>query len=131
MDGLALLRAADAAGLTVNIDGDRLVIRGPRSADATARALLEHKPEVMAALAGPADASRSNSRIIFSRFSISDCVWSCFKVCSTSLNKRFKRSSTSETVWPTPFVRSFELLSWLCQSKPAIDAFVTPASVSR
>ena len=50
MDGLALLRAADAAGLTVNVDGDRLVIRGPRSADATARALLEHKPEIMAAL---------------------------------------------------------------------------------
>ena len=56
MDGLALLRAADAAGLSVNVDGDRLVIRGPRSADATARALIEHKPEVMAALAGPADA---------------------------------------------------------------------------
>ncbi len=35
MDGLALLRAADAAGLTVNVDGDRLVIHGPRSADAT------------------------------------------------------------------------------------------------
>ena len=50
MDGLALLQAADAAGLTVNVDGDRLVIRGPRSADATARALLEHKPEVMAAM---------------------------------------------------------------------------------
>ena len=53
MDGLALLRAADAAGLTVNVDGDRLVIRGPRSADATARALLEQKPEVMAALDAP------------------------------------------------------------------------------
>ena len=58
MDGLALLQAADAAGLTVNVDGDRLVIRGPRSADATARALLEHKPEIMAALAGPPAASR-------------------------------------------------------------------------
>ena len=58
MDGLTLLRAAEAAGLTVNVNGDRLVIRGPRSADATARALLEHKPEVMAALAGPADAPR-------------------------------------------------------------------------
>ena len=31
-------------------DGDLLVIRGPRSADSTARALLTHKPEVIAAL---------------------------------------------------------------------------------
>jgi len=26
MDGVALLEAADAAGLTVNVDGDRLVV---------------------------------------------------------------------------------------------------------
>ncbi len=50
MDGLALLSEATAAGLTVQIDGDRLVIRGPRSADAIARALLKHKMEVMAIL---------------------------------------------------------------------------------
>ena len=50
MDGLALLRAADAAGLTVNVDGGRLVIRGPRSADATARALIERKPEIVTLL---------------------------------------------------------------------------------
>ena len=71
MDGLALLRAADAAGLTVSADGDRLVIRGPRSADATARALLEHKPEVMAALAGPADAPHTASATARTRSSCS------------------------------------------------------------
>ena len=50
MDGLALLQAADAAGLTVNVDGDKLVIRGPRSADATARALIAHKPKIVTLL---------------------------------------------------------------------------------
>jgi hypothetical protein len=50
MDGLTLLSEAVAAGLTVRVDGDRLVIRGPKAADAMARRLLEHKPEVLAAL---------------------------------------------------------------------------------
>ncbi len=50
MDGLALLSEATAAGLTVRVEGDRLVIRGPKAADAVARRLLEHKPEVLAAL---------------------------------------------------------------------------------
>lgn len=50
MDGLSLLTDAATAGLTVRVDGDRLVIRGPRAADAVARCLLEHKPEVVAAL---------------------------------------------------------------------------------
>lgn len=50
MDGLALLQAADAAGLTVNVDGDRLVIRGPRRCEAQAKALLAHKEEVVAHL---------------------------------------------------------------------------------
>lgn len=50
MDGLTLLYEATAAGLTVRVDGDRLVIRGPKVADAVARRLLEHKPEVVAAL---------------------------------------------------------------------------------
>ena len=34
MDGLTLLAEAGAAGLTILADGDRLVIRGPKSADA-------------------------------------------------------------------------------------------------
>jgi hypothetical protein len=50
MDGLTLLSDAVTAGLTVQVDGERLVIRGPKAADAVARRLLEHKPEVVAAL---------------------------------------------------------------------------------
>ena len=52
MDGLTLLQDAAAAGLTVLADGDRLVVRGPRSAEPVARRLLENKADVMAALAG-------------------------------------------------------------------------------
>jgi ribosomal protein L37AE/L43A len=51
MDGIALLRKGQAAGLTIMADGDRLVIRGPRSARAMAHKLLAHKPAVLAALA--------------------------------------------------------------------------------
>ena len=40
-----------AAGLIVLADGDRLVIRGPRSADAVARRLLAHKAVILAAMA--------------------------------------------------------------------------------
>jgi len=56
MDCLMLLNEARAVGLVVLADGDRLVVRGPRSADAVARRLLEHKAEVMRALATPAAA---------------------------------------------------------------------------
>ena len=58
MDGLTMLSEARAAGLIVMADGDRLVIRGPRSADTIARRLLANKAVVMAALAavcGPDD----------------------------------------------------------------------------
>jgi hypothetical protein len=51
MDGLTLLRQARDAGLAVESDGDKLVIRGPRRAEVVARLLIEHKPEVIAALA--------------------------------------------------------------------------------
>lgn len=51
MDGLTLLHEAAAAGLTVRADGDTLVIRGPKRAEAVARLLLAHKPDVMSALA--------------------------------------------------------------------------------
>ena len=50
MDGLILLRRACDAGLAVAAEGDKLVIRGPKRAEAIARLLIEHKPEVMAAL---------------------------------------------------------------------------------
>jgi hypothetical protein len=50
MDGLSLLQEAWAAGLTVQADGNRLIIRGPWSADAVAHRLLTHKPVVLAAI---------------------------------------------------------------------------------
>jgi hypothetical protein len=46
-----LLVAARDAGLDVRANGHRLIIRGPKSADALARQLLSRKAEVMAALA--------------------------------------------------------------------------------
>jgi len=52
MDGLTLLTEAWAAGLSVHADGARLVIRGPKSADAVARRLLAHKAVVLPALTG-------------------------------------------------------------------------------
>ncbi|MFZ1933325.1 MAG: hypothetical protein WCB27_01330 [Thermoguttaceae bacterium] len=51
MDGLTLLSEGRAAGLTVTVDGDRLVIRGPKSADEVARRLLANKAVIMALLA--------------------------------------------------------------------------------
>jgi len=50
MDGVTLLREAKAAGLTVTMNGDKLVIRGPKAAEAVALRLLKNKPVVMAAL---------------------------------------------------------------------------------
>jgi hypothetical protein len=51
MDGLTLLRRARGAGLAVVADGDKLVIRGPKRAEPVAPLLIEHKPELMPALA--------------------------------------------------------------------------------
>ena len=50
-----LLKEARDAGLTVRVDGERLVVRGPRSAEAMARHVLDRKPEVLAVLADQAD----------------------------------------------------------------------------
>jgi hypothetical protein len=55
--GCDLLAEARAAGLTARAEGDRLVVRGPRSAEALMRRLLAHKPDVLAALAPPAPAT--------------------------------------------------------------------------
>ncbi len=57
MGGVALLADARAAGLTVRADGDKLVVRGPRRCAALAQSLLDHKPDVMAALAEWGDAA--------------------------------------------------------------------------
>jgi hypothetical protein len=56
MVGLILLEAAAAAGLRLSVQGDRLLVRGPRRAEALARRILAHKPEVMATLTRPAAA---------------------------------------------------------------------------
>lgn len=54
MDGLSLLAEARASGLSVNAISGRLVIRGPRQAEAIAKRLIEAKVAVMAALADDA-----------------------------------------------------------------------------
>jgi hypothetical protein len=51
MDGVALLRRAEEAGLRVEAVGDKLVVRGPRQAEPMVRLLAEHKGAVLAALA--------------------------------------------------------------------------------
>ena len=58
MDGLTLLRRARDAGLAVAADGDKLVIRRPKRAEPVARLLIEHKPDVLAALAPIARAAQ-------------------------------------------------------------------------
>ena len=50
MDGLTLLRRAQEAGLAVQAEGDKLLIRGPKRAESVARLLIEYKPAVLAAL---------------------------------------------------------------------------------
>lgn len=54
MDGLKLICEAKAAGLRLRVDGDRLVIRGPRSAGPIAERVLANKDEVLAAMRGTA-----------------------------------------------------------------------------
>jgi hypothetical protein len=50
-DVTGLLQEARAAGLRVEADGDRLVVRGPKAAEPVALKLGAHKPAIMAALA--------------------------------------------------------------------------------
>ncbi len=50
MDGLILLNKAQSAGLTVEAQGDRLFIKGPKRAEAVAKELIDRKTVVMAAL---------------------------------------------------------------------------------
>ena len=51
MDVLKLLTEARSAGLTVEAQGDRLIVKGPKQATVIVKELGEHKAEVMAALA--------------------------------------------------------------------------------
>jgi hypothetical protein len=47
MDVLSLLEQAEVAGLTVRMVGDRLVVRGPKRAEALARQLCTRKTEIL------------------------------------------------------------------------------------
>lgn len=51
MDGLTLLQDAEAAGLSVDVKGDRLVIRGPPRLSSIAALLIDNKAAVLEALA--------------------------------------------------------------------------------
>src|SRR5215475_5518027 len=53
MDCVAVLHEAREAGLEVRADGNRLVVRGPRSAEALAKTLLARKDEILRMLADP------------------------------------------------------------------------------
>ena len=51
MDGLAILREAEQAGLKLRVEGDKLVVSGPRKAEPIVRRLAEHKADIMRVLA--------------------------------------------------------------------------------
>ena len=51
MDAVALLHRAQEAGLRVEPMGDKLLVRGPKRAEAVVKLLEAHKGEVLAALA--------------------------------------------------------------------------------
>ena len=50
MDSMILLEQALDAGLEVKAIDNRLVVRGPRSAEPVAKQILKHKPEIMVLL---------------------------------------------------------------------------------
>lgn len=50
MDALTLIRQAEAAGLTLEAQGDKMIVRGPKSAEPIVRRLAEHKPAILQAL---------------------------------------------------------------------------------
>jgi hypothetical protein len=51
MDAGTLIAQARAAGLTLLVEGDRVIVRGPRRAEPIVAALREHKAAVFALLA--------------------------------------------------------------------------------
>ena len=50
MDALIVLRRARDAGLKVEAVGDKLMVRGPKRAEAVVKLLAQHKAEVLAVL---------------------------------------------------------------------------------
>ncbi len=63
MDSMRLLDQARGAGLEVSTEGDRLVIRGPKTGDAIARQLLERKAEVVPTLQAEAEYNRLDDEL--------------------------------------------------------------------
>jgi len=61
MDAVALLRRAQEVGLRVKPMGEKLLVRGPKHAEAMVKLLAEHKAEVLAALS-PSIGSRWRER---------------------------------------------------------------------
>lgn len=61
MVGVMLLAEATAAGLTVHVAGDRLIVRGPKRSAGVARRLLDCKAEVVAALAAKSHDAKPNA----------------------------------------------------------------------
>lgn len=47
MDSLSLLNRARAAGLSIRIKDNTLIVRGPRRAESIAKELLAHKQDIM------------------------------------------------------------------------------------
>ena len=50
MEAVTLLQRAHEAGLHIELLGDKLLVRGPKRAEAVVKLLAEHKAEVLAAL---------------------------------------------------------------------------------
>lgn len=50
MDALILLREAEDAGLSVEVQGDKLIVQGPRAAEPIVHRLAEHKRLILRAL---------------------------------------------------------------------------------
>ncbi len=59
MDGIMLLHRAREAGLKIEVEGDKLIVRGPRRLEPLARRLLDRKPEILAALGAGAGAGET------------------------------------------------------------------------
>jgi hypothetical protein len=92
MDSMTLLAEARTAGIQVLADGDRLVVRGPRAAEALARRLLEHKAEVLARLQ-PWDPTEADALI-------------------AGLQER-RRELYGESMWPAAHNGRHRLREWM------------------
>jgi hypothetical protein len=58
MGALKLIEEARSAGLKLRVEGDRLIVRGPKSAPSLALALLDRKSDVLPLLQEPPAATR-------------------------------------------------------------------------